>query len=82
MYHDRNGFYPSTEQGLKALVKKPESNPRPRNWVPSFNEIPRDPWGRWYTYRKVDPAQDQQGRAFVVKSLGPDGIESDDDIER
>ena len=50
-YEAMNGFYPSTEQGLQALVSQPESEPRPSRWYPFFKELPRDPWGNPYIYR-------------------------------
>src|SRR5437868_14609235 len=42
-YEAMNGFYPTTEQGLQALVAQPESEPRPNRWYPFFKELPRDP---------------------------------------
>ena len=50
-YEAMNGFYPSTEQGLQALVSQPESEPRPSRWYPFFKELPKDPWGNPYIYR-------------------------------
>ena len=50
-YEAMNGFYPSTEQGLQALVTQPESEPRPNRWYPFFKEVPKDPWGMPYQYR-------------------------------
>src|SRR5438045_4453647 len=47
-YEAMNGFYPTTEQGLQALVSQPESEPRPNRWYPFFKEVPRDPWGSVY----------------------------------
>lgn len=51
MYQAANGFYPSTEQGLKALVQKPETEPKPRNWHQLDDQVPRDPWDQEYFYR-------------------------------
>ncbi len=46
-----NGFFPSTEQGLIALLKKPSSEPIPQNWNgPYLEKNPIDPWGRPYQY--------------------------------
>jgi general secretion pathway protein G len=59
MYQASNGFYPSTEQGLKALAVKPESEPRPRNWQPLDNEVKRDPWDKEYFY--VYPGKHNEG---------------------
>jgi general secretion pathway protein G len=50
-YEAMNGYYPTTEQGLQALVSQPESEPRPSRWYPFFKELPRDPWGNPYIYR-------------------------------
>jgi general secretion pathway protein G len=50
-YEAMNGFYPTTEQGLQALVSQPEGEPRPSRWYPFFKEVPKDPWGNPYIYR-------------------------------
>jgi general secretion pathway protein G len=69
MYQATNGFYPSTEQGLKALVVKPESEPRPRNWKQLDNEIKRDPWDKEYYY--VYPGK-HNPKEYDIFSAGPD----------
>lgn len=51
LYKLDNGFYPSTEQGLKALVKKPNSDPQPSSWRSYLKHLPKDPWGRNYNYK-------------------------------
>ena len=51
VYQGTNGFFPSTEQGLKALVSKPESDPRPRSWRKLMAEVPQDPFGNEYQYQ-------------------------------
>jgi general secretion pathway protein G len=50
MYRLDNGFYPSTDQGLGALVQRPTSNPQPPNWKPYLDRLPKDPWGSDYQY--------------------------------
>jgi len=50
-YEALNGFYPTTEQGLQALVTQPENEPRPNRWYRSFEKVPADPWGTPYQYR-------------------------------
>src|SRR5258705_13092375 len=50
-YEAMNGFYPTTEQGLQALVTQPDSEPRPNRWYPFFKDMPKDPWGMPYMYR-------------------------------
>lgn len=52
LYKLDNGFYPSTDQGLQALVNKPTSDPIPRNWKSDgyLQQLPSDPWGQAYQY--------------------------------
>ncbi len=68
MYRLDNGDYPTTEQGLKALVEKPTAPPVPTSWPQGgyLSAPPLDAWGRPYDYIS-------QGGAFTIKSLGKDG---------
>ena len=52
LYRLDNGFYPSTDQGLAALVQKPASSPVPGNWKQGgyLERLPKDPWGGDYQY--------------------------------
>jgi general secretion pathway protein G len=52
LYKLDNGRYPSTEQGLKALVEKPSAAPLPNNWKTGgyLEKLPKDPWGSDYLY--------------------------------
>ncbi|WP_137937209.1 type II secretion system major pseudopilin GspG [Chitinivorax sp. B] len=52
LYKLDNTTYPTTEQGLKALVQKPTTNPIPNNWKTGgyLDKLPQDPWGRDYQY--------------------------------
>lgn len=50
MYKLDNGFYPSTEQGIQALVTKPEGDPQPQDWQGYLKTTPQDPWGHQYQY--------------------------------
>ena len=70
MYRVQNGIYPTTEQGLEALVVEPQSDPRPRNYQTGgyIRRLPADPWG--FEYRLLSPGQN--GR-FDIFSVGPDG---------
>ncbi len=77
LYRQQNGFYPSPIQGLAALVAKPTTDPKPRNWKVLMQSVPNDPWGRPYVYRLKGPTV---AEGFELKSLGPDGVESADDI--
>lgn len=74
-YRLDNGFYPTTEQGLQALVRKPETRPVPDNWRSGgyleAASIPKDPWGNQYIYRSPG----DQGRDYEIISLGADGKE-------
>jgi general secretion pathway protein G len=47
-----NGFYPSTDQGLQALIYKPTTQPEPINWKQDgyLSRLPIDPWGKPYQY--------------------------------
>ncbi len=52
MYRLDNYAYPSTEQGLEALVRRPSGQPEAPNWRQGgyIDRLPRDPWGRDYQY--------------------------------
>lgn len=52
LYRLDNGFYPSTDQGLGALVQRPSTPPVPANWKQGgyLERLPRDPWGGDYQY--------------------------------
>ena len=52
LYRLDNGFYPSTEQGLGALVARPSTPPVPGNWKQGgyLERLPKDPWGTDYQY--------------------------------
>ncbi len=49
-YRLDNQRYPSTEQGLSALVARPTAGAVPPNWKPYLDKLPADPWGRPYQY--------------------------------
>jgi general secretion pathway protein G len=69
LYESMNGFYPSTEQGLQALVTQPQNDPRPTRWYQLFRELPKDPWGSNYIYR--NPGMKNSG-GYDLYSAGPD----------
>ena len=71
------GRYPTTVEGLRALVEKPSSNAD--GWQqPYIKSVPLDPWGGEYIYRY--PGQYNQD-AYDLSSYGPDGkLGGDDDI--
>ena len=76
-YEMLNYRKPTSEQGLKALVQQPASDPKPRKWKQLMKAVPLDPWGAEYVYR--NPGKLSPG-SFDLYSLGPDGKESDDDL--
>lgn len=50
IYQAMNGFLPTTEQGLAALVAQPSSEPKPKQWRQFFEKLPQDPWSSNYLY--------------------------------
>jgi general secretion pathway protein G len=70
LYKLDNGVYPSNEQGLQALVKKPDRGDIPRNWKPGgyLEKLSQDPWQHDYQY--LNPGI--RGEVDVF-SLGSDG---------
>ncbi|MEY4765537.1 MAG: type secretion system protein GspG [Pseudomonadota bacterium] len=50
LYKLDNQRYPTSEQGLQALVTKPTAAPVPANWKPYLEKLPKDPWGAAYQY--------------------------------
>ena len=64
------GFYPSTAEGLTALVQAP---PRAKKWNPDgyLDKLPVDPWGVEYIYQS-------DGRQIIVASMGADSVEGGD----
>ena len=78
MYKLDNSRYPTTEQGLEALVTKPQGDPAPRNYKEDgyIKRLPQDPWGN--NYQLMSPGE--HGKIDVF-SMGLDGeAGSDDDI--
>lgn len=76
MYKLNAGSFPTTQQGLKALVEKPSSAPVPRRWVQVMSKIPDDPWDSPYGYRFPGKKRANQ---FELISKGPDGLENTPD---
>ena len=74
MYQMDNGDYPSTEQGLKALVEKPSTGSIPRSWKEGGylekNRVPKDPWDNEYVF--MNPGLHNPNGVDVF-SYGPDG---------
>ncbi|NRB22840.1 type II secretion system major pseudopilin GspG [Shewanella sp.] len=78
MYRLDNSIYPTTEQGLDALVQQPNSSPEPRNYREDgyVKRLPQDPWRN--DYLLLSPGENGKLDIF---SMGPDGqAGTDDDI--
>ena len=68
LYKLDNQRFPTAEQGLDALVRKPTASPVPPNWRPYLEKLPLDPWGHPYQY--VNPGLKGEIDVF---SYGADG---------
>jgi len=70
LYKLDNARYPTTEQGLVALVEKPTLSPAPKNWLIGgyLDRLPKDPWGVDYQYFYPGEHAD-----FDLFSFGADG---------
>ena len=83
-YYLDNGFYPTTDQGLEALVTEPSTDPIPGNWRKGGylekGKVPKDPWNNEYIYLSPGLHGD-----FDIISYGLDKVEGgedwDEDIE-
>ena len=75
LYRLNNSHYPSTEQGLEALVNKPAGFPEPRSWGPEpyLKKLPTDPWGTEFIYIK-------DGFRYDLYSFGADGQEGGENL--
>jgi len=78
LYKLDNFNYPTTDQGLEALVNKPAGSPEPKNWNQDgyLKKVPKDPWGNEYLY--LSPGA--QGK-FDLYSLGADGREGGEGVD-
>ncbi len=68
LYKLDNGRFPSNEQGLDALIRKPGSGPIPPNWKSYVDKLPKDPWGQSYQF--MNPGVKGEIDVF---SFGADG---------
>ena len=69
LYESVNGFLPTSEQGLQALVTPPQSDPKPTRWYQLFKELPQDPWSNNYIY--LSPGR-KNPDSYDLYSAGPD----------
>ncbi len=76
LYRIDNYVYPTSEQGLQALVERPAMAPQPRNWDENgyLERLPTDPWGNPYLY--LSPGQSQD---YNIYTLGADGVSGGED---
>jgi general secretion pathway protein G len=82
-YQMDNGRFPTSDQGLQALVEKPSGAPEPRNYRDGgylqTKTVPKDPWGQPYQY--LSPGQ-QNPQSFDIWTLGADGAPGGDGGDR
>lgn len=76
LYKLDNYRYPTTDQGLEALVTQPNSEPAAPNWKPYLQQLPNDPWGRAYLY--LSPGEHGD---FDLYTLGADGDEGGEGMD-
>jgi general secretion pathway protein G len=73
LYKIDTGNYPATEQGLEALIRKPDTAPVPKKWREGGylegDAVPKDPWGNPYYYTSSGGS----GRDYEIVSYGNDG---------
>jgi general secretion pathway protein G len=68
MFYTDCGHYPTTREGLRALLAEPKSGCRSWGPDPYIQNIPADPWNRRWRYRS-------DGKNYEIRSLGADGRE-------
>ncbi len=80
LYKLDNFAYPSTEQGLAALAKKPDGQPEAKHWKAGgyLKSVPLDPWGNPYQY--LNPGT--HGGAYDLWSFGADGKQGGDNYNK
>jgi general secretion pathway protein G len=76
IYKLDNMRYPSSEQGLDALVRKPTAGAVPSNWKPYLEKLPKDPWGQPYQY--LNPGLRGEIDVFSFGADGKPGGEGND----
>lgn len=78
LYKLDNGFYPSTDQGLQALMAEPDTAPLPRHWKQGgyLKRLPMDPWDREYQY--LNPGEHS---AIDIFTYGANGVADGEGID-
>ncbi len=76
LYRIDSGAYPTSEQGLEALVVQPTTGRIPRNWREDgyLERVPLDPWDNEFLYAG-------DSKSYVLRSLGADGEEGGDGLD-
>jgi general secretion pathway protein G len=81
LYRLDNGTYPTTAQGLQALVEIPDKDPIPKNWKKGGylekGKVPKDPWGNPFAYLSPGIQRD-----YDIVSYGADGMPGGEGINR
>ena len=78
LYRLHNSRYPSSEQGLNALLERPEVGLIPKNWNGPYlrgNKLPEDGWDSPFRYISVN------GNEYEIISLGADGVDGGIDLD-
>jgi general secretion pathway protein G len=82
LYRMDNAHFPTSEQGLEALVSRPTTTPEPRNYPPGGylkgGRVPLDPWGEPYLYES--PGQ-HNPHAFDLWTYGADGVAGGEGVD-
>ena len=76
LYRLDNQRYPTSEQGLQALMTRPTAGPAAPNWKPYVEKLPNDPWGRPYQY--LNPGIKSEIDVFSLGADGQPGGEGND----
>ena len=71
LYKLDNGFYPTTDQGIHALVQRPSNGQMPSNWQSYLKSVPKDPWGHDYIY--LNPGEHDDVDVFTYGADGQPG---------
>jgi len=77
LYRLHNSTYPTTDQGLEALIKAPEVGRLPKNWQGPYlnsNSVPKDGWKNPFVYSS-------DGKTVTIISLGADGLEGGAELD-
>jgi len=81
LYKLDNGMYPTTEQGLQALVEQPQTGTLPKKWRKGGylekGKVPKDPWGNEYIYLSPGASGD-----YDIISYGADGVPGGEEFNK